>query len=119
MANHSLIKYKIVLVPFPFDDFSDAKLRPAICLTDYVGNFSQVVIAFISSRIPQELLPSDMIIIKGDPGFEQTGLAVSSVIRIHKLATIPKSLIKRELGRLEINQQKEIDVKIKELFFGT
>lgn len=27
----------IVLVPFPFDDLSAAKLRPAVCLTEPVG----------------------------------------------------------------------------------
>ena len=26
------MKYKIVLVPFPFDDFSGTKVRPALCL---------------------------------------------------------------------------------------
>jgi len=25
---------KVVLVPFPFDDLSAAKVRPAVCLTD-------------------------------------------------------------------------------------
>jgi mRNA interferase MazF len=89
MVNLSMVKYKIVLVPFPFDDFSLTKLRPAVCLTEYIGNFNQVIIAFISSRIPQYLLPTDVLINMNEPGFEQTGLAFSSVIGIHKLATIP------------------------------
>ena len=28
-----MTKGKIVLLPFPFDDLSTAKLRPAVCLT--------------------------------------------------------------------------------------
>ena len=28
------MKYKIVLVPFPFDDLRANKVRPAVCLTD-------------------------------------------------------------------------------------
>ncbi len=31
------MKFKIVLVTFPFDDFSDSKLRPALCLTDPIS----------------------------------------------------------------------------------
>ncbi len=27
------MKHKIVLVPFPFDDFTGTKVRPAICLS--------------------------------------------------------------------------------------
>ena len=28
---------KVVLVPFPFDDLSTAKVRPVVCLTDPIG----------------------------------------------------------------------------------
>ncbi|MBC8485477.1 MAG: type II toxin-antitoxin system PemK/MazF family toxin [Bacteroidetes bacterium] len=110
------MKYKIVLVPFPFDDFSAAKVRPAICLTNYIGNYDHIVIAFISTKIPTEPLETDIIIKKGSVGFKQTGLIISSVIRIHKLVTIPKSIIKRELGQLDEVLQKEVEQKIKKLF---
>ena len=29
-----MLRGKVVLVPFPFDDLSSSKLRPAICLTN-------------------------------------------------------------------------------------
>jgi len=44
-----MIKNTIVLVPFPFDDFSVLKVRPALCLTSEIGKFNHVIIAFISS----------------------------------------------------------------------
>ena len=31
-----MMKSKVVLVPFPFDDLSTTKVRPAVCLTDPV-----------------------------------------------------------------------------------
>lgn len=43
------MKGKIVLVPFPFTDLSASKLRPALVL--YEG-YRDVVVAFISSKIP-------------------------------------------------------------------
>ena len=111
-----MIKNKIVLVPFPFDDFSITKVRPALCLTNPTGKFDHIVIAFISSRIPNEILETDIIIDKNDKSFKTTGLTVSSVIRIHKIVTIPTELIKRELGQLSENLQQEVDKKLKKLF---
>lgn len=51
-----MIKGKIVLVSFPFDDFSATKVRPVVCLTNPIGLHRHVVLAFISSRIPTELV---------------------------------------------------------------
>lgn len=39
-----MVKYKIVLVPFPFDDFSSVKVRPAVCLTNPIGKFDHIII---------------------------------------------------------------------------
>ncbi|NIT56896.1 MAG: type II toxin-antitoxin system PemK/MazF family toxin [Aliifodinibius sp.] len=94
------MKGKIVLVPFPFDDLSSAKMRPAVCLTNAAGPHRHVVLAFITSRIPDEKLDSDIVINSSDKGFHQTGLRVSSTIRLHRLMTVTTSLIKRELGKL-------------------
>jgi mRNA interferase MazF len=62
MESHSMVKNSIVLVPFPFDDFSMSKVRPALCLTSEIGKYNHVIIAFISSRIPDDLIESDLII---------------------------------------------------------
>ena len=56
------MKNSIVLVPFPFDDFSDSKIRPALCLTNEIGNYQHVIIAFISSNLESNLLESDFFI---------------------------------------------------------
>jgi mRNA interferase MazF len=113
-----MIKNKIVLVPFPFDNFSTIKVRPAVCLTNTIGKYNHIVIAFISSRIPIEPLETDIIIKKKDISFKKTGLTVDSVIKIHKVVTIPKKLIKRELGQLDEYLQTEVDKSIKNLFQG-
>jgi len=113
-----MIKNKIILVPFPFDNFSTIKVRPAVCLTNTIGKYNHIVIAFISSRIPMEPLETDIIIKKKDISFKKTGLTVDSVIKIHKVVTIPKELIKRELGQLDEYLQTEVDKSIKKLFKG-
>lgn len=117
MENPSMIKNSVVLVPFPFDDFSELKVRPALCLTREVGKHKHVVIAFISSKIPNEILKSDLILEKNSKLFQGTGLAVDSVIRLHKLITIPRLLIKRKLGIIGVQTENEVKEKITELFF--
>src|SRR5688500_16409551 len=108
-----MTKGKVVLVPFPFDDFSGTKVRPAVCLTNEIGFYSHVIIAFISSQIPASLEASDMLINSSDIDFKVTGLTVDSVVKIHRLVTIPKNLIKRQLGSTSAKQQSEIEKKLK------
>lgn len=111
-----MIKNSIVLVPFPFDDFSSAKLRPALCLTSEIGRFKHVIIAFISSRIPEYILDSDFVVKMNSSSWEGTGLTVDSVIRLHKIVTIPKALIKRKLGTINESVETEVLKKIIRLF---
>jgi mRNA interferase MazF len=111
-----MIKNSIVLVPFPFDDFSSTKVRPALCLTSDIGTYNHIIIAFISSRIPEDLIESDFVIKKNTEFWTGTGLTIDSVIRLHKMVTIPKSLIKRKLGVIDKNVQKAIAKKISQLF---
>ncbi len=80
MGNYSMMKYKVVLVPFPFDDLSSSKVRPAVCLTEPIGPHRHIILAFITSRIPVTPLATDIVIDSHDPDFALTGLRVSSTL---------------------------------------
>ena len=68
MENLSMVKGKVVLVLFPFDDLTSAKLRPAVCLTDPIGSHRHVVLAFITSQIPEDVWkPMWRLILAGMP----------------------------------------------------
>ena len=110
------MKYQVVLVPFPFDDLSSSKLRPAICLTNSKGIYNHVVCAFITSNLTAKIEPSDILLSSNDPGFTLTGLKVNSAIRLHRLTTIPERLILRILGELPLTTIDEIRSKLKTLF---
>lgn len=110
------LQYSIVLVPFPFDDFTATKVRPALCLTSVIGKCDQIIIAFISSKIPFDLLQSDIVVLTGSTEWEDTGLKVDSVVRLHKMVTIPEKLIKRKLGQINENLQEVAKTKILKLF---
>ena len=110
------MKYKIVLVPFPFDDLTANKVRPAVCLTDEIKPHNHIVLAFITSRISASASATDFVIDKSDADFATTGLKVPSMIRLHRLMTVTKSIIQRELGELSAVQQTEIDSRLRKLF---
>jgi len=107
---------KVVLVPFPFDDLSAAKVRPAVCLTDPIGPNRHVILAFITSRIPTDLLESDVVLDSGQTDFAATGLRVTSTLRLHRLMTVTTALIRRELGELSPGMQAEVADKLRKLF---
>jgi len=57
-----------------------------------------------------------LIIKKQSEDSTGTGLAVDSVIRLHKIVTIPKNLIKRKLGTINNSVEIQIKKKIRQLF---
>lgn len=111
-----MTKGKVVLVPFPFDDLSTSKVRPAVCLTEPLGSHKHVVLAFITSRIPSELLETDLVIDAGQADFSATGLRVSSTLQLHRLMTVATSMIHRELGSLSEALQLKADMRLRKLF---
>jgi mRNA interferase MazF len=107
---------RIVLVPFPFDDLSSSKVRPALCLTDPVGPHRHVVLAFITSRVPSEPDDTDLIVDPSKPEGKGTGLKVPSAIRLHRMMTLSTSVIRRELGTLPPALHPQVASKLANLF---
>ena len=106
------MKGKIVLVPFPLTDLTAAKLRPALVI--YEGK-KDVVMAFISSKLPSELSETDVLITKTDTGFKKSGLKVDSIIKLDKVATVLKDLVVGELGELDEELRQEVNRKLKKI----
>lgn len=107
---------KVVLLPFPFDDFSALKVRPAVCLTDPIGQHCHIVVAFITSQISANVLDSDLVLKADNADFARTGLRVNSTFRLHRLMTVTSTIIKRELGDLSPTLQAEISARLRRLF---
>jgi len=106
------MKGKIVLVSFPFTDLTAAKLRPALVI--YEGE-KDVVMAFISSKVPPELSEVDVLITKNHAGFRKAGLKADSVIKLDKIVTVLKDLIVGELGELDAELRQEVNQKLKRI----
>ena len=107
-----MTKGKIFLVPFPYDDLSATKVRPALCLTNPIGTRRHVLLAYITSRIPTTLLETDIVLDTTHPDFAATGLRQPSTIRLHQLATVSTVVIQRKLGELSSDTQAQITEKL-------
>ncbi len=107
------MKGKIVLIPFPFTDLSTSKRRPALVILERQND---VVVVFISSKLPQTPKTWHIVIKKREKDFQTTGLKVSSAIYLDKIATISKNLIVGELGYISKRLKQIFNKKIKDVY---
>ena len=98
---------EVVLIPFPFSDLSQSKVRPAVCLAD-AGRGDWILCQITS--VPY-----------GDPvavplataDFASGGLLVASVARPGKLFTANSAIMVRSVGRLnDMAIQRLIDAVV-------
>ena len=105
------MKGDIVLVPFPNSDLTPGKLRPALVLyEDDIEN--ETTIAYISSKTPILPSPCDVLVTRGTPSFDESGLKLNSVIKLNKIATIKNYFISGLLGSASEALQAEVDKAI-------
>lgn len=86
-------KGDIVLIPFPFTDLSYNKNRPAIILIDAEDD---VTVCFMTTQLKWQA-EFDVLV---QPS-AVNGLKKTSLIRLHKFATIDKDFILGRLGTLD------------------
>jgi len=82
----------IVLLEFPFTDTAGSKRRPALILLD-TGD-DDIVVARVTGQFSSA--PQDVTLDE----WQQAGLLLPSVVRLHKVATLQRRLVDKKLGRL-------------------
>ena len=65
---------EIYLAQFPFWDIPGMKIRPVLLLTGPVGSVPEVLVGYISSVAPAQLLPSDIVLDPATAEFKGTHL---------------------------------------------
>ena len=106
---------EIFLAQFPFGDVAGMKLRPVLLLTGRVGPIPEVLVAYISSVMPTQLLSSDLVIDPSKPEFHPTYLKTISALRLHKLATLHYSSLARRLGVIDSATSTVVANKLRSL----
>ena len=100
------VKGDIIVLEFPFSDLKNVKRRPALVIKAPKGD--DIIIAQITGSSYE---PSVEIAIS-DKDFKKGNLKRESFIRIDKIASIEKSLIKYKIGSLKQDKSNYIIDKI-------
>ena len=99
---------EVILIPFPFTDFSTFKQRPTLVIS--ANHFNKagtdVIVATITSQIPRKPADSDYLIPTGD--IESAGLPKASMIKPRKIVTIDSRLVREKIGAVSGDTMKDI-----------
>jgi mRNA interferase MazF len=90
----------IVLIRFPQADLKQGKLRPALVIAIAPGRHPDLLLALVSSRIDQSTAGFDEIIDVADSDYIATGLKVTSIVRLGRLASVESSVVNACLGSI-------------------
>lgn len=101
-------KGDIVLVKFPFTDFSGTKNRPALVL---FSNDLDVTVAFISTQLKWKE-NTDIVLLPNS----ENGLKKESLVRLSKLATINRNLVLGILGKVDEQNHMVLNQNLKNIF---
>jgi mRNA interferase MazF len=107
--------FDVVLVPFPFADLSATKQRPCLVLASFKprGLNEHVIVAMMTSHISGLGFPHDVSLVD----WQKAGLPKPTLVRLTKVVTLDRTIVKRKLGRLLRADQQTIMARFKDLFF--
>src|SRR4051794_21520954 len=90
----------VVLVPFPFTDFSTLKQRPCVVLSSLRFNKSRpdVILAAVTSRVEAEPAEDEYALSERERSAAE--LPKPSKVKAGKIVTIDQRLVRRSLGKL-------------------
>lgn len=100
-------------MPFPYTDFSQTKKRPILILSnnDYISKQNDIVCCAITSQ--QKSFPEAVKVI--NKHMEKGHLKCDSWVLTDKLMAIEKSLLQKEIGKLNIKKSKRVADKVNAL----
>lgn len=90
----------VVLFRFPQTDFQQGKLRPALAIAPVPGEFDDWLLCMISSQLRHYVAGFDELINEEDTDFPQTGLKMSSVVSVGRLAIASPDALVGVIGHL-------------------
>ena len=99
---------ELVIVAFLFAGTTETKRRPGLILLD-TGD-EDMIVAKITSQIPRTTFDVEI------QEWQQAGLKRPSVVRLHKLNTLQKSLVERRLGILTPDDLVQVRDRVKQIW---
>jgi mRNA interferase MazF len=92
----------IVLIPFPFAELTNKKVRPAMVVCQTKDSYKDLVLCAISSVVPTKLTENEMLLRKD----KHNGLRKDFVLKVDRIVTAKKQDVIAKIGSLS-NSDKE------------
>ena len=105
---------QIVTFRFPQTDMAEGKLRPALLLGRLPGKHDDWLVCMISAQLRHAVPEFDEILHENDPDFVDSGLKVSSVIRISRLAIVEGGMLLGSIGHISHQRLQLIITRLAE-----
>ena len=105
---------QVVLLRFPYADLREGKLRPALLLCKLPGKYDDWLTCMVTSQLRQYTPDFDHIIQEGDPDFVDSGLKMTSVIRVGRLAVVEGELLLGAMGQISSERLRRIKAQVAE-----
>ncbi len=99
---------------FPQTDLAEGKLRPALLLGKLPGEYEDWVICMISSQLRHAIPEFDEIVREDDLDFDSSGLKVTSVIRIGRLAVVQGEILLGAIGQIAPERLQRVKSRLAE-----
>jgi len=105
----------IVLIEFPFSDYSGLKIRPVLVLSnsDFNNNQNDIIVCKITSsnfNDKYQIVISNQDLENGNLKLERSWIGTNYIL------TIDKSLVSRKIAKLSKNKFEEVQNSIKSIF---
>jgi mRNA interferase MazF len=107
---------QVVVFRFPQTDLEEGKLRPALLLGKLPGEYDDWLICMISSQTHQYISGFDEIVNEGDKDFGESGLKVTSVIRIGRLAVVSGEILLGAIGQISSERLNRVKKHLADWF---
>ena len=104
----------IVLIPFPFAELTNKKVRPAAVVCETKDAYKDLVLCAISSVVPTKLTENEMLLSVD----KEKGLRKDSVLKVDRIVTAKEQDVIAKIGRLNPSDLKEFKEKFKNLIDG-
>jgi mRNA interferase MazF len=92
----------IVLIPFPFSELTDVKVRPAMVICTTKDKYKDLVLAAISSQFESTLTTNEMFLAPD----ASNKLRKKSILKVDRIFTLKKENSIARLGKLSVTDFK-------------
>ncbi len=87
---------EIILIPFPFTELTNIKVRPAVIITETKDKYKDLVVSAISSIVPSEISNREILLLPDNTN----NLRAESVIKVDRIVTLKRKDKIADLGKL-------------------